>query len=162
MGMQCIRSLHSKMKLQLAAVVVPYLLALAVAQEEDHLPRPKLIGGVLTRTRFTTIASTTFSSCLTVLGATTECQGRKRRDLLKKLRSVGQALEGTQDDDSVVLGALDSSKNLDDREGKLFVAVSLTSFTTIITTAFMENTSAVVSISFACVPPDGININFCG
>merc|ERR1712002_501697 len=106
-------------------------------------------------TRFTTLASTTFSSCLTVLGAKTECQGRKRRDLLKKLRSVGQTLEGledTQDDDSVVLGALDSSKNFDDPEGKLFL--SLTTFTTLTTTAFMENTATVVSISFACVPPD--------
>merc|ERR1712126_666866 len=95
-----------KMKLLLVASL-SCLVALAVAQEEEDLreepQEAKILKTAVTRTRFTTITSTTFSSCLTVLGATTQCQGRKRRDLLKKLRSVGQALEGTQDDDSVVL-----------------------------------------------------------
>merc|ERR1712126_759211 len=91
-----------KMKLLLVAS----LSCLVAQAEEDLREEPqeaKILKTAVTRTRFTTITSTTFSSCLTVLGATTQCQGRKRRDLLKKLRSVGQALEGTQDDDSVVL-----------------------------------------------------------
>ena len=83
------------MKLHLAALL-PCLLALAAAQEEEEQPRNKLLGGVVTRSRFTTITSTTFSSCLTVLQVGTQCQGRRKRDLVKKLSFD---LEGTKENE---------------------------------------------------------------
>ncbi|KAK7067845.1 hypothetical protein SK128_012476 [Halocaridina rubra] len=148
-----------------ALVVAAALLGVATAinvQNEESKPEVKIFAGYITRTRFSVITSTSLASCLSALGSTGQCGGRKKRSPILNIDDVdvepsANDLEGSVDEHSLVKreAALPENKDV----GKLFV--SLTTFTTHTTTSFTENTSTTVSMSFQCTPPDGNKMPFC-
>ncbi|ROT85576.1 hypothetical protein C7M84_011488 [Penaeus vannamei] len=69
-------------------LIVATLLALGVAtassalvdESEPATAAVKILGGYVTRTRFTTLFSTTLKTCITQVGQNAQCQGRKKRE----------------------------------------------------------------------------------
>merc|ERR1712002_79182 len=145
------------------ALVVGLVCGSSAVEDEDATVAAKLIGGYATRTRFSTITSSTFLTCVTTMGQGAACStGRKKRDA-KRLSDVMLTA------DSVDEVLLDSSRdersvadvaNEEEGKGKLFVA--LATFTTMTSTAFFDNTATTVSVSIHCIPPDGVNFPVCG
>ncbi|CAL4183437.1 unnamed protein product, partial [Meganyctiphanes norvegica] len=129
-----------------------------------------IFGGYSTRTRFTTLTSTILYTCVTQLGGTGSCGGRRKRsDTINRLNE-DPTWENEQD---MVSGReLESSVGLDGNKlsrnefgygpglspAKFFLAI--TSFTTMTLTSFSTNKSTTVSVSFLCRPNfDGVPDN---
>ncbi|CAL4066463.1 unnamed protein product, partial [Meganyctiphanes norvegica] len=107
----------------------------------------RLFGGYTTRTRLSTLTSSTFITCASALQQPAVCGGRRRRSLV--LTNVVDPQMNVEFDE------LSSSYNIGDQsandgKGKLFIA--LTTFTTITTTSYAVNTATTVSISYSCLP----------
>ncbi|CAL4093981.1 unnamed protein product, partial [Meganyctiphanes norvegica] len=107
----------------------------------------KLFGGYTTRTRLSTLTSSTFFTCASVIGASTTCTGRRKRRAL--------SMTNVEPQQNVEIEELSSSHNIEERstnddKGKLFIG--LTTFTTITTTSYAVNTATTVSISYSCLP----------
>ncbi|XP_042890526.1 uncharacterized protein LOC122265336 [Penaeus japonicus] len=154
------------MKFATVAVILAVGLATAtsslVDESEPATATVKILGGYATRTRFSTISSTTLKTCITQLGQNAQCQGRRKREakvMNENLMAADEMrdvlLESSQDQQQGVAVEVPENKEA----GKLFV--SMNSFTTLTTTAFFENTATTVSVSFHCIPPDGLNYAFC-
>ncbi|XP_047499952.1 uncharacterized protein LOC125046235 [Penaeus chinensis] len=132
-----------------------------VDESESATAAVKILGGYATRTRFSVLSSTTFKTCITQVGQNAQCQGRRKREAkavnenLMAAENVREVLLDSSHDDQAVSVSAPEQKEV----GKLFV--SLTTFTTLTTTTFFENTATTVSVSFHCIPPNGLNYEFC-
>merc|ERR1719427_1092971 len=126
---------------------------LSEIQEEGKSPgQLRLFGGTSTATRYSTLTSTIFYSCVSALAATGACSGRKRRNVptmvdLEALNGDAGDLASSQADASDVV-AFRVDEDNDVQKEKLFV--TLTTFTTMTTTEYSTNTATTVSISYAC------------
>ncbi|XP_068244981.1 uncharacterized protein [Palaemon carinicauda] len=152
--------------LTLIAVTLAALVWSSSALEEETAnPEVKLFAGYVTRTRFNVLTSTTLLSCISALGQNAKCGGRRKRSNLKNvgeelsIMEPNVALDGSQDELSIEKRDVSQPEQSADDKGKLFV--SLTTFTTMTTTSFTANTATTVSVSFHCIPPDGVNYPFC-
>ncbi|XP_069994131.1 uncharacterized protein [Penaeus vannamei] len=154
---------------QMKFLIVATLLALGVAtassalvdESEPATAAVKILGGYVTKTRFTTLFSTTLKTCITQVGQNAQCQGRKKREA----KALNENLMAADNVREVLLDSSQGEKveavEVPEQEeaGKLFV--SLNSFTTLTTTDTVENTATTVSISFHCIPPEGLTYAFC-
>ncbi|XP_047499514.1 uncharacterized protein LOC125045964 [Penaeus chinensis] len=98
-------------------------------------------------------------TCITELGQNAKCQGRRKREakaMNENLMAADSMREILLDSSHDEKGAKVPETN---NEVKLFTG--LESFTTMTTTAYTENTATTVSVSFHCIPPNGINYEFC-
>merc|ERR1719436_1829202 len=70
--------------------------AFAELQEEEKSPgQLRLFGGTSTATRYSTLTSTIFYSCVSSLKVTSACTGRKRRNIATMIDL--EALDGADD-----------------------------------------------------------------
>ncbi|XP_037794988.1 uncharacterized protein LOC119590391 [Penaeus monodon] len=153
------------MKFLVIATVLVVGLATSSANLQDEIDPAtadvKFIGSYLTRTRFSTLWSTTLKTCITQLGQNAKCQGRRKREAkvmnenLLAADTMREILLDSSHDEKVVKVELPEKTDA----AKLFKVAA--SFTTLTTTAYTENTATTVSVSFHCIAPNGINYEFC-
>ncbi|XP_064110633.1 uncharacterized protein LOC135218333 [Macrobrachium nipponense] len=150
----------------LVALGLAALIGYSSAVEEEDNPEVKIFAGYVTRTRFKVLTSSTLLSCISSLNQNAKCGGRRRRSRPSNMEgelSIMEpsiALDGSEGDVSVAKRDVSKQEaKADEDKGKLFV--SLTTFTTMTTTSYTANTSTTVSVSFHCIPPDGIKLPYC-
>ncbi|XP_063595795.1 uncharacterized protein LOC134772687 [Penaeus indicus] len=158
---QCIRQMKFLIAATLLVLGLVTVSSALVDESDSGTAAVKILGGYATRTRFSVLSSTTFKTCITQLGQNAQCQGRRKREAkvlnenLMAADNVREVLLDSSHDEQVVAVDVPEKKEV----GKLFV--SLTTFTTLTTTTFFENTATTVSVSFHCIPPNGINYEYC-
>ncbi|XP_042873048.1 uncharacterized protein LOC122253803 [Penaeus japonicus] len=155
----------SKMKFLVIATALVVGLATASAtlrdESEPATAAVKIIGGYTTKTRFSTLWSTTLKTCITQLGQNAQCQGRRKREakVMNENLMAADTVREVLLDSSHIDAPADIPEKVEAAASKLFIP--LNSFTTLTTTAFTENTATTVSVSFHCIPPNGLGYDFC-
>ncbi|XP_069994132.1 uncharacterized protein [Penaeus vannamei] len=158
-----VKTFVSKMKFCIIATLLAVGLAASSAdlQDESGTADGKFIAGYVTRTRFSTLWSTTLKTCYTQLGQNALCQGRRKREakvLNENLMAADTMrdvlLDSSQDEKAPEVKLRDETE-----AAKLFNYKQ--SFTTMTYTSTTENTATTVSVSFHCVPPEGLNYAVC-
>jgi len=134
-------------------VLVNFLPAASAELQEEKSPgQLRLFGSTATATRYSTLTSTIFYSCVSSLKVTSACTGRKKRNVARMvdLEALDAGVEGELSSSQVEPSEIAVRAEDEAKEAKLFV--TLTTFSTMTTTEYYTNTATTVSISYACRP----------
>jgi len=145
--------MHFVYFISFSIVLVNLPATFAELQEEKSEPgQLRLFGGTTTATRYSTLTSTIFYSCVSSLKVTSACTGRKRRNVARMvdLEALDAGVEGDLSSSQVEPSEIAVRAEDEAKEAKLFV--TLTTFSTMTTTEYYTNTATTVSISYACRP----------